>query len=77
MASVNGADISKDELYNELVSLGGESTLNSMITMKLIDQEAAKANVSVTEQDVNAEIETLKPNMAVKKGLTRHFLNRV
>ncbi|MBY0215582.1 peptidylprolyl isomerase [Paenibacillus illinoisensis] len=69
VASVNGSDISKDELYNELVSLGGESTLNSMITMKLIDQEAAKANVSVTEQDVNAEIETLKTQYGGEEGL--------
>ncbi|WP_127536943.1 peptidylprolyl isomerase [Paenibacillus illinoisensis] len=69
VASVNGSNISKDELYNELVSLGGESTLNSMITMKLIDQEAAKANVSVTEQDVNAEIETLKTQYGGEEGL--------
>lgn len=69
VASVNGTDISKDELYNELVSLGGESTLNSMITMKLIDQEATKANVSVTEQDVNAEIETLKTQYGGEEGL--------
>lgn len=69
VASVNGTNISKDELYNELVSLGGESTLNSMITMKLIDQEATKANVSVTEQDVNAEIETLKTQYGGEEGL--------
>lgn len=69
VASVNGSNISKDELYNELVSLGGESTLNSMITMKLIDQEATKANVSVTEQDVNAEIETLKAQYGGEEGL--------
>ncbi|MEO2202927.1 peptidylprolyl isomerase [Paenibacillus pabuli] len=69
VASVNGTDISKDELYNELISLGGESTLNSMITMKLIDQEATKANVSVTEKDVNAEIESLKTQYGGEEGL--------
>ncbi|NUU79203.1 foldase protein PrsA [Paenibacillus xylanilyticus] len=69
VASVNGTDISKDELYNELVSLGGESTLNSMITMKLIDQEAAKAKVSVTDEDVNAEIESLKTQYGGEEGL--------
>ncbi|MCM3782182.1 peptidylprolyl isomerase [Neobacillus mesonae] len=60
VASVNGTDISKDDLYNKLVSLGGESTLNNMITMELIDQKAAEANVSVTEEEVNNEIESLK-----------------
>lgn len=34
---VNGLNIFKDELYNELVFFGGESILNSMIIMKLID----------------------------------------
>ncbi|MEK5058452.1 peptidylprolyl isomerase [Paenibacillus sp. FSL H7-0326] len=60
VASVNGTDISKDELYNELVTLGGQSTLENMITMELVDQAASEANVTVTEEDVNAELETLK-----------------
>ncbi|WDH99595.1 peptidylprolyl isomerase [Paenibacillus urinalis] len=60
VASVNGTDISKDELYNELVTLGGQATLENMITMELVDQAATDANVTVTEEDVNAELETLK-----------------
>lgn len=60
VASVNGTDISKDELYNELVTLGGQATLENMITMELVDQAASDANVTVTEEDVNAELETLK-----------------
>lgn len=60
VATVNGTKITKDDLYNELVSLGGTSTLDNMITMELIDQAAADANVTVTEEDVNAEIESLK-----------------
>ncbi|SFS35403.1 peptidylprolyl isomerase [Paenibacillus sp. 453mf] len=60
VASVNGTDISKDELYNELLTLGGQATLENMITMELVDQAAAEANVTVTDEDVNAELETLK-----------------
>lgn len=60
VATVNGTKITKGQLYDKLVELGGESTLQSMITSELIDQEAKKANVTVTEKDIDAEIEDLK-----------------
>ncbi|WP_454192374.1 foldase protein PrsA [Paenibacillus sp. Marseille-Q7038] len=69
VASVNGTKITKDDLYNELVALGGASTLDNMITMELIDQAAAEANVSITEEDVNAEIEALKTQFGGEEAL--------
>lgn len=69
VASVNGTKITKDELYNELVALGGTSTLDNMITMKLIDQAAADANVTITDEDVNAEIESLKTQFGGEEAL--------
>lgn len=69
VASVNGTKITKDDLYNELVALGGTSTLDNMITMELIDQAAAEANVSITEEDVNAEIESLKTQFGGEDAL--------
>lgn len=60
VATVNGTDITKQQLYDQLVELGGESTLQSMITTALVDQEAEKAKVTVTDEDINAEIEDLK-----------------
>ncbi|MEF3356022.1 peptidylprolyl isomerase [Paenibacillus sp. GYB006] len=69
VASVNGTKITKDELYNELVALGGTSTLDNMITMELIDQAAADANVTITDEDVNAEIESLKTQFGGEEAL--------
>lgn len=60
VATVNGTKITKEQLYDKLVELGGESTLQSMITEELINQEAEKAKVTVTEADIDAEIEDLK-----------------
>lgn len=60
VATVNGTDITKADLYDKLVELGGESTLSSMITTELVDQEAKKANVTVTDADIDTEIEDLK-----------------
>lgn len=60
VATVNGTKITKEQLYEQLVELGGESTLQTMITTALVDQEAEKAKVTVTDEDINAEIEDLK-----------------
>lgn len=60
VATVNGVKITKDRLYDSLVEQGGASTLDNMITQELIDQAADDANVTVTEADVDKEIENLK-----------------
>lgn len=60
VATVNGTDITKQQLYDQLVELGGESTLQSMITTELVNQEAEKAKVTVTDEDIDAELEDLK-----------------
>lgn len=60
VATVNGVKISKDKLYDSLVKQGGTSTLDNMITQELIDQAAEDANVTVTEADIDKEIENLK-----------------
>lgn len=61
VATVNGADITKDQLYEKLVEAGGENTLSSLITTTLVEQEAKKANVgAVTDADINLEIEELQ-----------------
>lgn len=60
VAKVNDEVITKDELYQALVEQNGEQVLDNMITMKLIDQEAKKLKVSVTEEDMNKELDTLK-----------------
>ncbi|WP_211746225.1 peptidylprolyl isomerase [Paenibacillus sp. Marseille-Q4541] len=69
VATVNGTDITKEDLYNELVQLGGTSTLNNMITTELIDQAATEAKVSITEEDVNNEIESLKTQFGGEEAL--------
>ncbi|AKG34559.1 peptidylprolyl isomerase [Paenibacillus durus] len=69
VATVNGQDITKNELYDKLVQAGGESTLQSMITQELVDQEAAKAKITVTDADINNEIEDLKKQFGGEEGL--------
>lgn len=62
VATVNGDKISKDELYDKLVESNGRQTLDNLITEKLIDQEMARQGLTVTEADLDKEIEQIKAN---------------
>ncbi|WP_036723835.1 peptidylprolyl isomerase, partial [Paenibacillus forsythiae] len=69
VATINGQDITQNELYDKLVKTGGEATLQSMITEELVDQEAAKAKITVTDADINSEIEDLQKQFGGEEGL--------
>lgn len=69
VATVNGSDITKQQLYDKLVEAGGESTLQNLITTTLVDQEAKKANITITEEDINTEIENLKTQLGGEEAL--------
>ncbi|MCM3700431.1 peptidyl-prolyl cis-trans isomerase [Paenibacillus macerans] len=56
VATVNGVEITKDQLYNELVTQGGEQVLSGLIDQELINQEAKKKNITITDADIDAEI---------------------
>jgi len=60
VASVNGVNISRDMLYDEMVKTGGAPILDNMITEELMDQEAEETGVKVTDSDVESEIAMIK-----------------
>lgn len=59
VASVNGKKITKNELYKVMLSQGGKEALDALITDKVIDFELQKQNVSVTKEDVEAELQKM------------------
>lgn len=60
VATVNGTDIKKDKLYDALVDAGGKQTLDSLITEELVNQEASKKGIKVTDADVTKEMDDIK-----------------
>lgn len=60
VATVNGAKITKQDLYERLVEQGGVSVVSRMIDEMLVEQEAKRNNLSVTDTDINAEIANIK-----------------
>ncbi len=60
LAEVNGVTISKDQLYESLYISGGEQALQVLIENELIRQEAEEAGVTIQDEDIEQEIETVK-----------------
>ncbi len=56
VASVNGTEISKDELYAEMLKASGNETLDLMISDEIIRQETEKEGIDVTDEEIAAEI---------------------
>lgn len=59
VAEVNGDKISKDELYSLLNEQYGEEILDAIISEKLIEQEAKEQNISVTDAEIEEELQLL------------------
>ncbi|MBD0384017.1 peptidyl-prolyl cis-trans isomerase [Paenibacillus sedimenti] len=66
VAKVNGVSISTTQFYEAMVASGGEQTLDSLISDELINQEAKKAGIQVTEDDINNEIAAIKKSFATE-----------
>lgn len=58
VATVNGTDIDKEALYEKLVVSSGAATLDTMISDEIVKQEAKKADVKVTQEEIDAEMKT-------------------
>lgn len=56
VATVGGKNITKDELYQRLVEQNGAQILDSLITEKIIEAEAQKQNIKVTEAELEKEM---------------------
>jgi foldase protein PrsA len=65
-ASVNGTDISKEDVYDALLALDGGQTLSSMIDEELVRQAAEAAGIEVTDADIDAQIEEIRGQFATE-----------
>ena len=63
-AYVNGEPISKMQVISELEKQNGKTVLNQLITEKLIQQEAKKRNITVTQADINKELKTVEASLS-------------
>lgn len=84
-AMVNGEPITRLSVVKALEKQGGKATLESLITKKLILQEAKKRNVTIAQNDIDAELKKIEASLknqgttidqALKsQGMTKAQLN--
>lgn len=62
-ATVNGQPIWRYNLIRELEKQSGKRALDAIVTKELVLQEAKKQNVTISDDEVNKEIDKLKENL--------------
>ncbi len=71
VAKVNGENISKDELYDLLLKQSGQQGLNSLISKKIVELEAEKQNIDVSEKELQAEMKQYYDYYGSEKAFTQ------
>lgn len=69
VATVNGVEITKDHLYEAMIAGGAQQTLEILINEELINQEAAKQNITVSAADIEAELEMYRTQFGSEEKL--------
>ncbi|MDP2668452.1 MAG: SurA N-terminal domain-containing protein [bacterium] len=67
-ALVNGAPISRFQVLGQLEKMSGKNVLDSLITKKLIEDEAKAKGITVTQDEVNAEISKIEEQIKTQGG---------
>lgn len=63
-AVVNGEQISRLELLMELEKTEGQRVLQTLVTEKLIEQEANERNLSVSQEEIDSEIAKIEESIS-------------
>jgi parvulin-like peptidyl-prolyl isomerase len=67
MAVINGAEISEGQLAAECLSRHGSAVLETLVNKTIIEQTCARQGVTVTKQDVDAEIDAMSRRFNVPR----------
>ena len=73
-ASVDGSPISRLSVVQELEKRGGKSTLDALITEKLIENAAKKQNITVTDAELAEEIKKIEAQVTGQGGTLEQAL---
>ncbi len=73
LATVDGNNITKENLYDALVKDYGAATLDTLISDKIIELESEKQNIKVTDKEIQKELETLYAQYGGEEALTEQL----
>src|SRR5688500_6187122 len=60
VASVNGEEVTRRQVVARLIDYRGEDTLEKMISRAILRQEAKRLGLSVTDDEVNTNLQELQ-----------------
>lgn len=63
VAVVNGQNVSQKELDAQLEQVAGKNVLDSLITRKLVEQDAAKKHIRVTDLEIEKQLDIMKKSL--------------
>ena len=66
-AMVNGIEITQDQLVAECLARHGEAVLEALVNRQIIEQACARAGLTITARDVDAEIDALSRRFNVPR----------
>lgn len=69
-AMVNGSPISRLTLIHQLEKNAGKSTLDMIVVQKLIDLEAKEKGITVTREEIDAQIKIIEDQIAAQGQTT-------
>lgn len=75
-ALVNGTPISRLSVIQELERQSGKAALESLVTKRLIENEARKKNITVSDDDISAEIKKIEEQLAKQGGSLQMVLSQ-
>jgi foldase protein PrsA len=78
---VNGKVITRSKVVSELERRSGQQVLEGLVNQSLIDQEAKKRNIVITQEEIDADIKTIEDNMkaqgsTIEAALAQQNLDR-
>ncbi len=74
-ATINNSFITRLAVIEDLERASGKQALESLITKKLIDNEAVKKGISVTVEEVDAEIKNIEDQIKAQGQTLEQALN--
>lgn len=68
VAMVNGQPVSRLSVIQKLEKRGAQNVLDSIVVEKLVEQEAAKQRVSITKDEITAEVASIEDSLKQQGG---------
>jgi len=73
-AMINGSPVSRFSVIRELERNSGKEALESIIVERLINKEAAKKGINITDEEINAEINKAEEQIKSQGGTLEQVL---